>query len=255
MRLNCPNCGEAMPAENINIQEMVAVCPACDTVFPFEAPEQKTKRRKVKQPDGLTLHDGAVLEMEFRTNWRLDRSEEFVGTAAFSGSFSFVALIMLAAALQGEMPLVFPLLFGMVAAVADYSLATLLWNKTHITMDDQQITIRRKPLPSLLSQVKHVSLAGVVAIRTEETETSRKEAYDTPRFRVWAETADGIRRTIANDLVEEYAFFVAQRLQERLEMLGEVDISRLDADAAHEGNETLLDAPLTAVQATETEEE
>ena len=66
MQVNCPNCGEKLPAENINIQKMTAVCPACDTVFSFDLPADKAKRRKVKQPAKLNLRDdNDRLQMEF----------------------------------------------------------------------------------------------------------------------------------------------------------------------------------------------
>jgi uncharacterized Zn finger protein len=36
MGLKCPVCGAAIPAENINIQEMVALCDQCGHVFSFK---------------------------------------------------------------------------------------------------------------------------------------------------------------------------------------------------------------------------
>jgi ssDNA-binding Zn-finger/Zn-ribbon topoisomerase 1 len=48
MQMTCPNCGETVSAENINIQQMGAVCPYCDSVFRFELPGEKAKRRKIK---------------------------------------------------------------------------------------------------------------------------------------------------------------------------------------------------------------
>ena len=83
MQVNCPNCGEKVPAENINIQKMTAVCPACDTVFSFDLPEAETKakRRKVKQPSKLMIQDNDTLQMAFQTNFRLDRNEAFISSA------------------------------------------------------------------------------------------------------------------------------------------------------------------------------
>jgi hypothetical protein len=247
MQLTCPNCGEIVPAEQINIQQMAAVCPSCDSVFSFDAPNtatEKAKRRKVKQPENLELHDGAALEMAFRTNWRLDQDESFIGSAALGGVFSALAFIMLFGVFQGEIPFFIPLLFAIVAAAADYAVALRVYNKTHIVMDQENIRISRKPLPGLGTE-QQINLSGVVAIHVEETVASKKEAYDTPRFRIWAETVNGVNRTIITDLVEEYAYFVAQRLQERLEMLNEVDISRLDAEMQHE-DEVPFDALLSA---------
>ena len=47
MQVNCPNCGEKVPADHINIQKMTAVCPACDTIFSFDLPEAETKAKQL----------------------------------------------------------------------------------------------------------------------------------------------------------------------------------------------------------------
>lgn len=69
-------------------------------------------------------------------------------------------------------------------------------------------------------------------IKYEETAISKKEGYDTPRYRVWAETEDGSRRVIVHDVTEEYVVFIAQRLEERLHTDADIDVSRLE-DMAH----------------------
>ena len=90
--------------------------------------------------------------------------------------------------------------------------------------------ITRKPIPNPLNQGHEVPLAGVTAIKYEETAISKKEAYDTPRYRVLAETEDGSHRTIVNDVTEDYAVFIAQCLEERLYMDANPDVSRLEDD-------------------------
>jgi hypothetical protein len=227
MQVNCPNCGAKVPAEHINIQKMAAVCPACDTVFPFDVSDAKAKRRKTKQPEKLTLRDAETLHMEFWTNFRLDSNEAVVLGSIGGGGMSFMALLMLA---TGEVPLLIPLMFLGIALFFFYLIALTVVNKTHIDMDESAIRITRKPLPNLFNQGDEVSLAGVTAIKYEETAISKKEGYDTPRYRVWAETADGSRRTIVNDVTEDYAVFIAQRLEERLHMdtSVDIDVSRLE---------------------------
>ena len=71
------------------------------------------------------------------------------------------------------------------------------------------------------------TLHSVTSIKCEETAISKKEAYDTPRYRVWAETSDGNRRTIVNDVTEDYAYFISQQLDERLQLDFDQDTSRL----------------------------
>jgi hypothetical protein len=226
MQVNCPNCGEKVTAENINIQKMTAVCAACDTVFLIDLSEakDKAKRRKVKPPAKITLHDAETFHMEFWTNFRLDRNQAFLGSLwGGIGATEFTLLLI------GEgIPIILPVVFVWVALASFYMLALTVVNKTHIEMDDGVIKVTRKPLPNPLDQGYEVSLAGVTAIKYEETAISKKEAYDTPRYRVWAETADGSRRTIVNDVIEDYAVFIAQHLEEHLQTDDDFDVSHLE---------------------------
>lgn len=227
MQVACPNCGEKVTAENINIQKMTAVCAACDSVFPFELPETKTKRRKVKQPTKLTIRDDDTLHMQFWTNFRLDRDEAFLSSMVGGATMGFVALMLIGR----DAPSLVTWFFVLATLVFFYRVVLTVVNQTHIEMDEDRIIVTRKPFPNPLNQGYEVSLAGVTAIKYEETAISKKEAYDTPRYRVWAETVDGSRRTIVNDVTEEYAVFIAQRLEERLQ--NEPDVARLEENGHH----------------------
>ncbi len=231
MQISCPNCGEQIAAENINIQKMVAVCAHCDTVFSFDTPHAKLKRRKIKKPNKLMLNEGETLQMAFRTNFRLDKSGDFLTSVFASGGFSFVGFMMLNEFLMGDETLLIPLAFFLLSTLlAYYWLVLTVYNKTHIDMDDEAITVSRAPLPTILRQPIEVQLSGVVAIRCEEMAISKKEGYDTPRFRVYAEMDDGRQRQIISDLTEEYAYFVTERLNERLHEFPE-DV--VEHDLAH----------------------
>ncbi|MEQ8674792.1 MAG: hypothetical protein RLP44_17320 [Aggregatilineales bacterium] len=217
MHLNCPNCGEQISADNVNIQKMVAVCAVCDTVFQFDTPHAKIKRRKVKQPKHLMLNESDTLHVAFRTNFRLDKDESFLFGAIMSFVFTFITLILTSQFLVGEMIVLVPLGFMLLTLSLYYWLASIVFNKTDIVMDEDAITVSRQPLPIPFTQPLEITLADVVAVRCGETPTSKKEAYDTPRYRVWAQTADGRQRVIVNDVTEEYAYFLAQRMTDHLD--------------------------------------
>jgi hypothetical protein len=229
MQLRCPNCGAKVTAENINIQKMTAVCAACDTVFPFELPEAKakTKWRDVRQPEMLVLRDAETLRMEFATNFRLDKDGDFIVSLMGAPSMAIIGFALLG---EIDVPIFLPIMLMVMAATLFYSLALKVINKTHIEMDSDSITVERKPFPNPLRQKQKIPLDSVSAIKYEETATSKKEAYDTPRYRVWAETTDGISRIIVNDVIEDYAVFVAQTLEQHLYMESDPDISRLEDD-------------------------
>ena len=229
MQLFCPTCGEQVKAESVNVQDMVAVCSACDSVFKFSVAEPKTKRRKVSQPLHLSMRDDDTLHMAFRTNFRLDKDESFIMSSIMGVAFTIITLLTFGDFLAGDLTGLLPLAFGSVAAFLYYWLGTIVFNKTHIDMDDESIQISRQPLPTIFSQTRDINLSGMVSVYSEETAISKKEAYDTPRYHVWAEMADGNRKIIVADVLDDYAVFIAQRLNQRLEleMETDVDVSRL----------------------------
>ncbi|GAB5490302.1 MAG: hypothetical protein Phog2KO_05170 [Phototrophicaceae bacterium] len=236
-KLTCPTCNEIIKAENINVQDLVAVCPNCDAIFQFKLPDEKAKRRKVKKPQNLILNDNPYLEMLFRTNFRLDANQAFLGSMISGVMMLFFSFAVGAEYIQGEVPFIVPLIFMVLALVFLYRAGLVAYNHTNITMKDDTLEVSRAPLPSVFNQEQSISLYGVTDIKCEETAISKKEHYDTPRYRVWAETADGSQRLIVNDVTEEYAYFISQQLDERLKMDSAQDISRLediDSDMGYE---------------------
>ena len=227
MQLICPTCGEQIKAENVNVQDMVAVCSACDSVFKFSLAEPKTKRRKVSQPPQLALQDGDTLNMDFRTNFRLDQNEAFLTTLFISITLSFATVLMFSKAFDGEWTGFLQFIIAAITASLYYIMATIVYNRTHIEMDEESIQVSRKPLPSLFNQTRDIKLSGVVSIYSEETSKSKKEGFDTPRYHVWAVLADGNRKVIVTDVIDDYAVFIAQRLTERLDSETDVAVSRL----------------------------
>ena len=232
MQLTCPNCGEHVPSDKVNIQKMVAVCPACDTVFQFEPPHEKIKRRKVKPPQHLIVPEtDDDVHLAFRTNFRLERSEAFISTAILSLSFTIIAVLMLTKLQASNITgVLVTIIFAVISALLYYGLALQVYNKTHIDMDDTRIKVARRPLPDPFNRTHEISLAGVVAIHCEETPMSKEKGYDTPRHNVWADTEDGRHKMIVTDVIEDYALFIAQYLNEHLEIATDLDVSHLTAD-------------------------
>lgn len=231
MQLVCPHCGQPVTADHINIQRMAAVCPACNTIFQFDPSESKIKHRKVKKPKQITsVESDDGLNIAFRTNFRLDRNDNFIASAFMSIAFTFVTFLLITQV--PAKPQAAPIALGL--CLLDlffyYCFALVAYNKTHIDVDDEEITVSRKPVPNLLSQPNTVALAGIERIRYEETAASKKAGYDTPRYNVWAEMADGNRKIIVSDVIEDYAVFLSQRLNEYLNLETTPDVSRLIDD-------------------------
>jgi len=251
MQLICPHCGKQVPAENINIQRMVAVCPTCNAVFQFDPSDTKIKRRKVKQPPQITSDEADHhLNITFRTNFRLDQSESFILSGIFSAIFAFLTIILIGASAVKPAALPIALGFGLFTLLSFYWLGLVTYNKTHIEVSDEKIEVSRKPLPSFLNQSTTLGLSGIERVRYEETAASKKAGYDTPRYNVWADMVDGNRKLIVSDMVEEYAVFISQRLNEFLDLEAAPDSVRLLEDAPEAEDATIPDQAVVQSKST-----
>lgn len=226
MQLHCPNCDHPVEAEQINIQRMVALCERCSSVFDINRQQTKTKRRKTKRPQQLQTLAEDPLHLAFRTNFRLDKNENFTASAILSGVFSLMTLLMAGLYLENEVPVFLPLIFVIMACAALYSLATIAYNKTHIQLAAASVQVSRRPLPSLTRE-RQLEMDDVDAFNAEETAASQREGYDTPRYHVWAHYAHGGRKLVNGDLTEDYANYVASALNQNLAQDDNASAARL----------------------------
>lgn len=242
----CPQCQQPVEAAQVNIQQMLALCPACSSIFELRPGLRRRKARKVQRPAGLQLSDGDPLTFKFRTNFRLEKNEHFVNSAVMSGVFSLLTILMIALNLDGEVPVFLPMLFASLAVGAMYWLASITWNTTEIAASGNSLMVSRRPLPVPASQ-RVLDLSSVDAIYAEETVASRQEGYDTPRFHIWASEMAGGRKLVVGDLTEEYATFVASRLDAWLREDDDRSVDRLSLDEADENSPPLEDQAEAAV--------
>lgn len=168
MQLTCPQCNQPVSAADINIQQLVAICTGCDNIFSFSSDFLKSKRRKARQPEYLGLREADDLRISFRSNFRLDKNENFISSSIMTIVFTSIALLMFGLREEENTPVVLPIAFALTAAFAAYWLALIAYNKTHIVMDSSKIQVSRGPLPSY-GQEREIELNNVVSIFSEET--------------------------------------------------------------------------------------
>jgi len=232
MQVACPQCQAPVCAENINIQEMMALCSACSSVFSIARERQKQKRRRLRQPKALQVsQDDQSLRLAFRSHFHLRRSENFRAAAVMSAVFPLISLLMWSLYFGGEeLPLVVPLLFMVLGSGAIYSLATMAYNKTRIVMDEARLRVSRGPLPSF-SAVRDLDLADVESMGAAEAASPQPGDYEGPLYHVWAGRTDGGRTVVVGDRPEAEAFFTARRLEDELYPAAADGLAQTAADA------------------------
>jgi hypothetical protein len=148
MQLHCKNCGARIPARNINVQTMTAVCESCDAVFTFQPAELstgiKTKPIKVEQPPGYTVTETDT-GIRLKIRWlRVLGSMEAIGMGMFVFGavgflFSGTAAYASVSPLLGAALLAISLLFW-------YLIAMFPLNHSTFEVDAAQLRIRHRPL-------------------------------------------------------------------------------------------------------------
>lgn len=206
MKLKCPACGAPIPADDINITTMTALCRACDSVFKFEA---GGLARKIKAPQQINTYDDAPLHFAFKWDWR---TEPLIGLLGLTVCF-VMAFIMFSgvwgstAALLGLAIMLLPL----------YVFLSLWRNRTHYKVEGDRLEVQTRPLPFLFYGSHSLRLDDLTRITAERVMTTPSVTATDGFYNVYAHTADGPRVRIARLVNGQHAQYIAQELQGYLE--------------------------------------
>lgn len=214
MELKCPNCGKVIPAEHINIQEMVALCGECHHVFEFKrsAVARKAKRRIPLRPERVHMHvDEGFLELSYQ--FVLGPGPMFGLVMATVGTVVSALLILNAYANREPTSLLFFL--GAMTLICTYLFATLVTTTTTISMDDEDLNVSSGPLPFPVRDDKTLGIAEIARITFEETHESNSPLP--PSYNVCAELQDGARISVVTSLPRLHAHYIARVLDDYLQ--------------------------------------
>lgn len=149
MQIHCENCGTVIPATHINIQEKLAVCPQCGSVFSFaEHLTRPPNPRKIKRPPHFTvIEQPDTLEIEFRL-LRILKAEEHWFTLLCG--FGTVALGALATAMIRDMHTILQTALAagaLLGALGCFYLVLMIFlDQVRLTVDKDEIRARHRPL-------------------------------------------------------------------------------------------------------------
>lgn len=235
MNLRCVNCGEPIPAKNINIQKTLALCDHCETVFDFsknissELSTEKPKNRKVKQPVDLLINENHE-QLHLHLKWSLKIVPPMISILMglwFLVGFVFPMLAVLNG--NGE-TLGIGLLLG---AFPIYYFISLLVNRTQLDVNDTVLSAVGKPLPWF--DGKNVNVDQINTISYQQSK-SFESYYD-----LTAQLHDGREINLIELIPYEHAVFIAHEVNAYLYALDgddKPDIERLtdSFDLQHEPN-------------------
>lgn len=149
MKVECRSCGVHVPAENLNIDKLVAKCGACNAVFGFDVAGGSAHRRQranIAMPRGVTVENQGgdlvivrswrsvflvVFLTVFTVIWNGITWTFFIGTLA-SGLWPLTAFLSI---------------FLVVGALVGYATLCVLLNSTEIRVSNRRLTVKHGPLP------------------------------------------------------------------------------------------------------------
>jgi hypothetical protein len=209
MQLRCQHCGAPIPAENINIQELVALCNECQHVFGFSKSvvARQTKHRKLKPPKRVRVYeDDKRLELSY---WLVFGPGPKLGIV-----MSLIAVIaygaMFVGAWEGRASAPPLLVLGLLVALFVYLEAVFLTTTTGISVDMDRIVVSSGPLPFPIKDDKTLSVHDISRVLFERTTESWPPFV--PTHSVYAELRDGERLPVVTSLPREYARYIAYTL-------------------------------------------
>ncbi len=147
IQLECPNCGAAIRAEDININQLVAKCNQCHTLFGFDTMLKQVERHRAEVPLPPGIEALSYLsELDIQISWRKTSNAGFFIFFTIFWNAVLVPFIIIALT-QGEwIILLFISLHLLVGLSLLYYTLSVLFNTTYIRVNHQEVVIEHRPL-------------------------------------------------------------------------------------------------------------
>jgi hypothetical protein len=240
MDITCNRCGAAIGAGDVNLDNRLAKCRACNSIFDFspqlqrEEPEAPLARRRlpVPLPEGLAIVEDAGGDRE-PESYRQDAAEAgklVISRRWFSSQLFFMAFFCLAwdsflvfwyahAGRAGLIAILFPVAHVAVGVGLTYRTIAGFVNRTWIVADHGTLTIRHTPLPWLGNRT--LPAEDIEQLVCKEVVTRGSDDSSTT-YTLAAVMKDGRQVDLLKGLPQaDQALFLEQRLEDRL---GIVDV-------------------------------
>ncbi len=143
-KISCPNCGQSIPADDINIQDKIAKCRGCHAVFPFQHKldtllTTRKPEQTVVRPEGVDLY---AYQNELELSLRQNASIVDIFPWVF---WPLLPIFFTIAFFNEGFPLVVMLASWMIGIFPIMNLLTFSKHRVYITMDDVYLNIQWRP--------------------------------------------------------------------------------------------------------------
>jgi len=149
MQIECQSCGAEVPADNINLEKLVAKCEQCNAVFGFDVAGGQVARRdrpNIGMPKGLTVENFGS-ELIITRSWR--HPVLIVFMVIFTLFWNGMVWPFFIGSLNSDEWFIsaFLSIFVFVGALVGYFTLGVLLNSTEIRVSSRRLTVKSGPLP------------------------------------------------------------------------------------------------------------
>jgi hypothetical protein len=219
-QIACPNCGEIVPASDINIMALMAKCVGCDHVFSISphSARHDSLDTAPSRPSGITHETGMSGELILKRSWF---HVALFGLLFFCIAWDAFLIFWYSIALFGPakpgggfdvMMVVFPIGHVAVGVGLTYYVVAGFLNKTKVMVDFESLTVSHGPIP----------WRGNQSLRREEVKEIELEfagintnSYK-PSMTVNVHLQDGRQLVLLSSIPDRQAEYIAWQLAETL---------------------------------------
>ena len=215
MQLNCPNCQAPIPADNVNITQLVAKCDKCNQLFAFDRQIEQIERHRpeIMLPPGIESY-GMLNDLYFEVSWRNGRELPFfIIFTIFWDSIVFLFAVL--AILSGQLSMLLFLSLHLAVGIGLlYYTLSLLINKTYVYVNRHSIHIEHKPLPKLFSSTRDIDSKEIKQLFVERYISSKTNGSPNYAFGVEVILKNEERVKLIRGLrTEEQGRYIEQQIE------------------------------------------
>jgi hypothetical protein len=230
MKLTCPSCGATVPASDVNIQQAIAKCSRCDSVFRIDQqlPTLKSSpdQPAVPLPPKFRVEDLGT-ELTISWSWFTPSIFFLLFFCIFWDGFliAWYSIVLgvgvfgmgnagPAGGIPALLMALFPILHVAVGVGLTYFVIASFVNRTRVRVDRGELSIHHGPIPFPGNKI--LSTANLTQFYCTETVSNRRRGYSVS-YDLNAVQADGTKVKLLTGLTElEQALYLEQRLEKFL---------------------------------------
>jgi hypothetical protein len=223
VEIRCEQCREPVPADDINLDTVLAKCRKCNAVFDFSrqvgrsTPTPAKARRdkgEIPLPPGLRVDDDGRTVTIVKP-WSRTLGCFFLAFAALWNGITWTAAIFAFSSKEPWYTRAFLLPFLLVGLGTAYGALVGLLNRTVIRVDGERLTVTMKPIPSFGNRA--FDLGALDQLWVTEYEAYRSNDIPQYRFSLEVLLKDGTKKRLAGGFEEaDQALSLEGLLEKRL---------------------------------------